>query len=161
MAITRKRKLIINANSARFQQIFSVFLLLISISISKHSEIQAKVNSPVIELRTSEQTNSKLNATQEKEKIEFLIRRIKESELCFIRNGKKYNSKEAAKHLKKKLFWIRKQPFQTKEITAEEFINEIASRSSITKEEYLVINAKGQTFTLKTWLQKELKLSCL
>jgi len=97
-------------------------------------------------------------ANLEKAKIDFLILRIKESKLCFIRNGKEYNSKQAAKHLKKKLSWARKNFFRSKDITAEEFIDEIASRSSITKEEYLLRTLDAKTITVKEWLKKELKL---
>lgn len=70
----------------------------------------------------------------EKQKIRFLLDRIRESPYTFIRNGTEHTGKEAASHLR----W--KYGFVAGRIqTAEEFIDEIATRSHKTGENYYIV----------------------
>ncbi len=104
----------------------------------------------------AEQSNQKL----EEEKINFLLSTIKESKVVFLRNGDEHSGKKASKHLQNKMnyarraFWL----FGPKtDLTVDNFINKIASRSSTTKKEYHVRLEDGSMITTGTWLKAKLK----
>lgn len=95
---------------------------------------------------------------QEEEKIEILLQALAgQSETVFIRNGSEHNAGEAATHLRRKLNQTRRRL-----ATAEEFIDKVASSSSITGQPYL-IRQPGQPEEpagpyLRRLLQEALKL---
>src|SRR5437870_2577349 len=66
-------------------------------------------------------------------KIAYLLKEIAASDLTFVRNGKNYTGEEASAHLKIKL------DFAGNRIrTVDDFINDIASRSTVTNTPYYV-----------------------
>jgi hypothetical protein len=95
----------------------------------------------------------KKNKLSEKEKITILIRSIDELKNAkFYRNGNLYDSKTAAEHLKMK--WT-KAGNNIK--TAEEFIEEIASKSSLSGKDYKIIFENGNEILVKKFLYDKLK----
>ena len=83
--------------------------------------------------------------------ITHLIQFVRESGLQYIRNGKSYNADDAASHMETKLNYARERL-----TTAEEFIDYVASRSSITNKPYYVVLAGGKQQELGPWLYAEL-----
>lgn len=69
----------------------------------------------------------------EKKEIDFLLSFITASDCTFIRNGKEYKSQEASEHLEYKYNHVK-----SRIKTADDFINRIASKSSISKKPYEV-----------------------
>ncbi|GAB7141227.1 hypothetical protein RsTz2092_11930 [Deferribacterales bacterium RsTz2092] len=70
----------------------------------------------------------------------------------FIRNGKEYNPKEAVEHLRGKLA---RAGDRVK--TTEDFIERIASRSSISGKDYLIKFPDGTTITTSRFLRGNTK----
>ncbi|RJR49177.1 MAG: hypothetical protein C4576_07440 [Desulfobacteraceae bacterium] len=85
------------------------------------------------------------------EVIEFLIGRIENSHLIFIRNGEKHSSEEAAKHIRRKY-----RHFKSQIETPEDFIRLCASKSLVSGKPYLVVTHQG-TVTLESWLGRILR----
>lgn len=83
--------------------------------------------------------------------IAHLTQFVRESGLQFIRNGKSYNADDAANHMDTKLKYARDRL-----TTADDFINYVASRSSITNKPYYVVTADGKKQELGPWLYAEL-----
>lgn len=89
---------------------------------------------------------------QTDETIQWLIKNIEQSNFIFIRNGVDYKPKKAAAHIKEKYNY-----YKDKIHTPEEFIENIASKSSITGRPYLLKDENGTTQPVKDWLMKLLK----
>jgi len=83
--------------------------------------------------------------------INHLLTYVEESNCVFIRNGKEYNSKEAAKHIKTKNDTLM---FDTK--TPEEFIERAASKSMLSGQPYFVRCVDHSPVPSADWLSKEL-----
>jgi hypothetical protein len=83
--------------------------------------------------------------------INHLLNYVDESNCVFIRNGKEYNSKEAAKHMKMKC-----DSFKDEIKTPEEFIELTASKSLVSGQPYLVRCADHSPIPSADWLAKEL-----
>lgn len=77
----------------------------------------------------------------EEKKINLLLEAVEKSEAVFIRNGEEHSSKKARSHLEfkynkaKNMFWFFGP---SKNITAKEFIEKIASKSSTTGDLYKI-----------------------
>lgn len=99
--------------------------------------------------------------TTEEGKIDYLIERICDSKLVFIRNKVEYDSPSAASFLRWKL--NRWQKKGVKIDTAEKFISFISSGSKTSGEPYAVILQDGSHHNLQSVLQNELDalLYCL
>jgi Family of unknown function (DUF5329) len=83
--------------------------------------------------------------------IDYLLGRIEQSSCQFVRNGTTHPPADAAEHLRKKRTAARR------EMTPEQFIENIASKSSMSGEPYL-IRCKGQADEqLGVWLRRALK----
>jgi len=96
--------------------------------------------------------NAKTTYT-EQQKINHLIAYIRIlKDATFIRNGSEHTAIEAADHLKMKL-----GKAGDKIKTAEDFIEKIASVSSITGEPYKIKFADGKEYTCGVILRMELK----
>jgi hypothetical protein len=90
---------------------------------------------------------------QEQSRIERLIRIVEaRKDMKFIRNGSEYDCADAAKFLRGKLETMGKEVN-----TAREFIERIASRSSMSGEPYHVKFADGKTMLASQFLTEELK----
>lgn len=89
----------------------------------------------------------------EDEKIEKLIADVGKLEgAVFIRNGEEHPAEEAADHLRKKLTVAGDQVN-----TASEFIDRIASKSSLSGEEYKIRMPDGRIVTAREYLTQQLE----
>ena len=86
----------------------------------------------------------------ENEEIDYLLTHLAESGCTFIRNGDEHEAKEARDHLEMKYNHARKRIK-----TAEDFINKIASKSSLSRKPYVVDCGDVQTLS-KQWLEDAL-----
>jgi len=89
----------------------------------------------------------------EKEKIEALIKSVEKLENAkFYRNGSLYNAVDAGKHLRMK---VSKAGNRVK--TAQDFIEKIASKSSLTGENYKIVFSNGKELTTRMYFLSILK----
>lgn len=89
----------------------------------------------------------------EDEKIEQLIKHVSElKDAVFVRNGKEYDAKAAADHLRKK--W----DYAKKEIkTARDFVEKIATKSYLGGQYYLIRFKDGKDVKSGDYLSDRLK----
>ena len=92
--------------------------------------------------------------TTEEGKIDYLMERIRNSKLIFVRNKVEYDSASAATFLRWKLNRWKKKG--AKIDTAQEFVSTIASSSSMSGQPYAVVLLDGSRHDLKSVLQNEL-----
>ena len=85
------------------------------------------------------------------DEIGRLLRAVEVSGVTFIREEREYGPAEAAKHMRAKIT-ASAEPVRT----AEEFIERIATRSSLTKRDYQVRLADGKTVPSAEWLRARL-----
>jgi hypothetical protein len=88
---------------------------------------------------------------EEQEKIDWLLREMKNADAIFIRNGKEYNGERAASHVKSKL-WFAGKRVQT----VREFIVGVASYSEETGKPYEICFKDGTQGPLEKWLLERL-----
>ncbi len=86
----------------------------------------------------------------ESARIEALLRAVGTADVTFIRNGSPHESKEAEDHLRTK--WKR----AGRPLTAEQFIENIASKSSMSGKPYLVRLADGKEIPSADWFRARL-----
>ena len=86
----------------------------------------------------------------ENEEIEYLLSFVGDSDCIFIRNGKEYPAKEARKHLEMKYNHVKRRIK-----TADDFIDKIASKSSLSGRLYEV-RCDGVTLQTSQWLREAL-----
>lgn len=90
---------------------------------------------------------------KENERIEHLISSVEKLEgAVFIRNGVEYDPKAAGSHLRMKL---RKAGERVK--TAEDFIDGIASKSSVSKKPYTIRKADGSVTDTSDYFYSKLR----
>ena len=85
------------------------------------------------------------------EEIEYLLSYIGASDCVFIRNGKEHQPKKASEHLAMKYSHVKKRIK-----TADDFIDKIASQSSITRRQYK-IRCGGVQIPARQWLRDALE----
>ena len=85
----------------------------------------------------------------ETKEIEALLKKIESSDIIFIRNGVEHTAKEAADHLRSK--W---EQTNGKIKTKKDFIEQLATKSSLTGELYLVQLKDGSKIKAADWLNK-------
>ena len=90
-------------------------------------------------------------ALTEREKIDALLTRLEASSDTFTRNGSDYSGKDAAAHLRSK--W---KSAGDRVKTARQFIDGLASTSSMSGKPYTVRKADGSTVNAKAWFDAEL-----
>lgn len=98
---------------------------------------------------------------KEEEKIQFLLNEVKNSGLTFVRNGDEHPAQKASEHLEYKMNTARKMFWffgPSKKISAVEFIEKIASKSSTTGEIYQIKLKDGTLVPTEKWLKEKLKL---
>lgn len=83
--------------------------------------------------------------------IDYLISEVEHSRAVFVRNGSEHAPADAASHLRMKL-----RRAGDRVHTAEEFIEGVASKSSLTGRPYLMRTADGKTEPTCTWLKAKL-----
>lgn len=79
--------------------------------------------------------------------VEHLLALVRESDLTFIRNGKRYDGTEAAEHMRRKY-----EHFRTRIETPEDFIENAAARSLLSGKPYMVVMPNGERETTRQWL---------
>ena len=85
--------------------------------------------------------------------IQHLIAYVAGSGLTFIRNAELHTSIDAAAHMNKKY-----QHFKDDIDTPEDFIELCATKSLLSGDPYLIIDAKGNQIRTSDWLRTELDL---
>ncbi|WP_339896529.1 DUF5329 domain-containing protein [uncultured Gilvimarinus sp.] len=86
------------------------------------------------------------DAKDERE-VDYLIDFVAGSDAIFVRNGSEHEAQEAADHLAMK---YRRAGRYAK--TAEDFIDNLASKSSITRKPYTIILSDGSEILARDWL---------
>lgn len=87
-------------------------------------------------------------SSEEQTRTEALLTELgKQQNLTFIRNGSEYSAADAESHLRLKL-----SKTQKRLKTAEQFIDNVASKSSITGEEYQVRDGQGKVTSANNYL---------
>jgi hypothetical protein len=101
--------------------------------------------------QTTKKTKSILT---ESEKIKFLLNELEKAngKIKFIRNGEEFSSKEAKSHMQRKLDYA-----GDKIKTVNEFIDQIATKSSMTGNKYYVVLEDGTKIESAIWLRNLLK----
>ncbi|HEX8548503.1 MAG TPA: DUF5329 family protein [Cytophagaceae bacterium] len=96
---------------------------------------------------------SQQNKYSEREKIELLLQSIKSlKDVKFERNGSVHEADAAVKLLKSKLNKV-----GIDNVTAQEFIEKIASKSSTSGQPYYIIYPNGSKITAGEFLKKKLQ----
>ncbi len=85
------------------------------------------------------------------EEINYLLSYLGESGCIFIRNGDEHQSNEAREHLEMKYNHAKRRIK-----TAEDFIDKIASKSSLSRRQYQVRCADKKKLPSKQWLEEAL-----
>jgi len=83
--------------------------------------------------------------------IDYLLRSIGSSNCTFIRNGKRYNSRDAEAHLRLK--YRRGMRYAS---SSENFISRLASASSVSKKSYYIECEGEQKVPSGDWLMRRL-----
>lgn len=104
---------------------------------------------PVID---STGTLSAAPSAREKQRIDALIAAVEKSGLIFIRNGSEHSAADAASHMRLKV-----NNAGNRISTAEQFIDYLASKSSITGSPYFLKFPDGRTEKAGIWLHRKLK----
>jgi len=87
----------------------------------------------------------------ERSRIEELIAAVESADVTFLRNDTEHDAAAAADHLRRK--W---KHAGDRELTAEEFIDKIASASSTTGRPYAIRESDGTVVAARTWLRQRL-----
>ena len=90
-------------------------------------------------------------AMTDQEKIQYLIDQVGKSNMTFIRNGNEHSPSRAKSHLELKL------SKSNGSCSVEDFINKIASKSSITGEPYYIKYPDGRMIKAADWFREKLK----
>ena len=90
------------------------------------------------------------NQPTERDKIEAALQRIGNSDLVFVRNGSEHTGKAAAEHLRSKL----KQAGESVK-TFDDFVDKVATKSSLSGKPYLVKFKDGRSQELAAWLREK------
>lgn len=91
----------------------------------------------------------------EEAKITYLIHCVEQlNNATFIRNGVSHNAKAAAAHLR-----MKREKAGNRIKTVDQFIEKVASKSSITGEPYQIVYEDGKRIDAKAFYQSCLKIS--
>jgi hypothetical protein len=85
--------------------------------------------------------------------ISYLLVFIEQSGCRFYRNGSWYDSKEAQAHLRDKYAYLAAKGFIN---SAEEFIEQAATKSSLSGKAYAIKCGNGPVMTTNQWLREAL-----
>jgi hypothetical protein len=88
----------------------------------------------------------------EEEKIDRLIKGVADSGIVFIRNGTEHTAAQAADHLRTKRKYA-----GDKIKTAKDFIEQLATRSSLSGKPYMVRTGDGKETPAGQWLTERLR----
>ena len=97
----------------------------------------------------------------EDKKISFLIKQVKDSGAIFHRNGTDHSAQEAADHLETKMKRARRQfgffGGKINDMSALQFIEKIASKSSVSGRPYLIKMNNGKKVEAEKWFKQRLQ----
>jgi len=93
--------------------------------------------------------NSQTPNLSEKEKIDYLLEALENSNLIFIRNGDEYSSKEARAHMQKKFEYA-----GSRITSVDQFIIYLATKSSISGKPYYVKYPDGKKVQSSIWMRE-------
>ena len=119
------------------------------VSISELNNYLLGGDDAVIEIRQGKKSGGNIDP---KKMIELLLAEVESSGLTFIRNGKEHSPEKAAAHLRRKWRYA-----GSKIKTPEQFIDELASKSSTTGKPYLMRLKDGSTVKSADWLRERLE----
>ena len=85
--------------------------------------------------------------------VQYLITYVKQSDVTFERNTRRYTGREAAEHINNKF-----QHFRDDIDTPEKFIELCASGSLMTGKPYFIITQQGEMMPSGEWLNAELRV---
>jgi len=85
--------------------------------------------------------------------IMHLFNYLKNADCEFNRNGKWYDAKEAAKHINKKYQYLDRKGLIN---STEQFIDQAASKSSMSGKSYMVKCGKSEPIKSSVWFKREL-----
>ena len=94
------------------------------------------------------------DGARQREEVSFLLGYVDGSACDFYRNGKWHTAREAQVHLREKYRWL---AARERVVTAEDFIENAGSRSSLTGEAYAVRCGDGVRVAAAAWLRAELE----
>lgn len=100
--------------------------------------------------------------TTEEGKIDYLLERIRNSKLAFIRNGMQTSGSDAAAFMRWKIGWYENR-YHVKIKTAQDFVSLVTSGSKKTGKPYTIILGDGSRHNAQIIIQSELDAleSCL
>ncbi len=93
--------------------------------------------------------------TTEEGKIDYLLNRVRDAKVSFIRNREEYTSQNAAKFLRWKLNRLRSL-HNIPVDTAQDFVAKVSAGSRISGEPYTVVFRDGSRYPMRDILQNEL-----
>ncbi|MGB0454953.1 MAG: DUF5329 family protein [Bacteriovoracaceae bacterium] len=100
------------------------------------------------------------NEAIEEKKIDYLLREVAKSGAIFIRNGSEHDAQKASEHLRNKMEGARKR-FRwfgkKRAMSAKEFIEKIASESSMSGKAYQMRLKSGEVLKTQDWLFQKLE----
>lgn len=104
----------------------------------------------IFRIAHAKSVEQKSSLSKERKKIETLLLMIEKSDVKFIRNGEIHSPKEAANHLRSKYERV-KDEIQS----YDEFISEIASKSTISGEDYFIQLKTGEKVKASDWYSSQ------
>ncbi|MCG9879733.1 MAG: DUF5329 domain-containing protein [Bacteroidia bacterium] len=122
------------------------FIVFVGITVFSLNHVNAQ-KSPATLVQT--ETQKELTEAQ---KIDKLIAYVEVTEAKFVRNGTEYSGVDAAKHLR-----MKREKAGKKITTARQFIDYLASKSSMSGEPYLMKFKNGSTLPVRDILYHQLK----
>jgi hypothetical protein len=105
-----------------------------------------------VELSARPPANNDAGGLSERAKIDRLLDTVRTSGIVFIRNGSEYDAMKAAEHLQTKL-----DAAGSEVKTATDFIDKLATKSSMSGEPYTVRLKDGSEMLSRDWLVARLK----
>ncbi len=106
----------------------------------------------VVSLASASVGSATTSPSVAEQEISHLLEFVERSGCSFIRNGKEHSSVEAREHMAMKYDHLRKRI-----TTAEEFIERVASGSSLTGRSYRVACSDRAPESSAIWLERELE----
>ncbi|MBX7246761.1 MAG: DUF5329 domain-containing protein [Candidatus Sumerlaeaceae bacterium] len=134
----------------KFQSVSVHSLIVLLVIIAFTSAIPATANAE--RSAGNDPVTSKSAGRDEKASIGHLVAFMERSDVTFIRNGQEYDGKAAAEHMKLKLGQA-----GNRIKTARDFIENIASKSSMSGKEYSIKRTDGTQVSARDWLNAELR----
>ena len=92
----------------------------------------------------------------DEDKINFVLNKIETSKVVFLRNGSEHSASDAADHLRRKMNNAKKKFWffgPERKITYKEFVEKIATKSSMSGKKYKVKLPNGRIISVEQWIK--------